>query len=202
MNFDGVAKYYDRLANIVFGGAVADAQLHFLDQVEDKGSVLVLGGGTGWWLRKFLDERPNVQVVFVEASGEMLRRAWRGTGGHSRILFIHGTLSSLAAGQTFDAVITFFFLDLFDQAGLSKEVIRIRALLKPGALWLASDFVKERRWHRLMLKLMYAFFSRVAGLSTRQLPDWEKELAVNKLREIGHKYFWHGFIKAGWYRLS
>lgn len=197
--FDFVARHYDRLAKLVFGKAIVNSQLQYLSQIPKSGKILVLGGGTGWWLNNPALQNKNLEIWFVEASKEMIKRAQQNVAAGLSIHFIHGTSLNLNLTAHFDAVVTFFFLDVFEQNNLKNEIQKIIALAKPGALWLVTDFVHKSWWHGFLLSLMYRFFGIVSSLSTRTLPDWQGELQRNGIAEKDTAYFYRGFIKASLY---
>ena len=198
--YDSIARFYDLLARLVFGKSIALAQTHFLKEIPFLANVLVVGGGSGWWMKEFLRSRPHCKIVFIDLSAEMIRLAREGVQEDKRISFRCGSEESITEVATFDVVITFFFLDLFSSDSLPFLVRRISESLKPGGLWLVSDFVETRWWHSALLSAMYRFFRFTTGLQNQSLPDWNEILLKNNLRPIDHKTFYSDFIKSGLYQ--
>lgn len=199
--FDRVARYYDGLARLVFGKAIINSQLHFLSRIPKSGKVLVLGGGTGWWLNDVALQNKDLEIWFVEASKGMLIQAKKNAVMGLNIHFIHGNSMNQNHAPEFNTVITFFFLDVFRQQALEEEIQKIRGYMKPGALWMATDFVNENWWHAFMLGIMYRFFGLVANLTAQSLPDWHGELLRSGLNEIETSYYYRGFIKSSLFTL-
>src|SRR4051812_19943989 len=110
--FDRLAPVYDKLAGLVFGKAIVDAQLIFLDEVRAGDRVLILGGGTGWVLKELLRRQPACEVWYVDSSQRMIELATRNCGNPSNVHFVLGTELSIPT-MLFDVVIMNFFLDLF-----------------------------------------------------------------------------------------
>lgn len=203
--FNGVARYYDTLKNMVFGKAIHESQISFLTAVPSGAKVLILGGGSGEILPVLSKMNPAADIWFVEASSEMLRlaarRVYAKAGG--RVRFIHGTENDLPAEVVFDAVITHFFLDLFPDQKLMRLCMGIRKRLHPGGLWLVSDFVEGRQtWQRILLWLMYRFFSLTSRVEAGRLPDWMGHLQANGMEEVSSRVFYRGFIHSGLYKKS
>src|SRR4051812_8308924 len=73
LNFDHIARYYNILSIIVFGNAIHKAQTQFLDRIPDGSSVLIIGGGSGKFLREMLIKRRFNKILYVEYSAEMIR---------------------------------------------------------------------------------------------------------------------------------
>ena len=144
MGFDAIAPYYDRLSRLVFGQSLIRAQTHFLHKINSNSRILVLGGGTGWWLKDLLRQTPSCKIVYVEPSVRMLKLAMEATGNDPRITFIKGTHGFLPIGEKFDAVIAFCFFDLFSSRMLPNVVEKIVKCIQPNGLLLVTDFVKTR----------------------------------------------------------
>jgi tRNA (cmo5U34)-methyltransferase len=194
-NFDAIAKYYDQLARMVFGKAIRDAQTCFLNRIPENANVLVLGGGTGWWLNELNDLRPACRIRYVEASVRMLALAKKNSKPGCQIEFVLGTEESIG-GEQFDVIITFFFLDLFEEEQLQKTILTIKSHMPSKGVWLVADFLKTSWWHKAALFFMYTFFRMTTGLRTKRLSDWNKSLNTNGLVEKDTRYFYGGFIKS------
>ncbi len=199
--FDAVTKYYDRLARLVFGRAMILSQTYFLNRIPAGSHILILGGGTGWWLPGLLQLCPDGRILYVDSSVKMLTLAREVVNNDPRVTFIHGTHEAVAEVKAFDTIITFYFLDLFSQQDLGKLVKMISFLAKPDALWLVTDFVNTRWWHAVLLRVMYIFFRITTGLQNQELPDWEKILMSEGVSILTQKMFYGEFITAGAYKV-
>lgn len=199
--FDAVAGYYDRLARIVFGKSILLSQTYFLGTISPTSRVLVVGGGTGWWLKEFLHQKPGCRILYIDVSSEMLSRAMKSVGDDKRITFRLGTEDSIKETNEFDAVLTFFFLDLFSHEELRGVITKIKVALKPNAYWLVSDFINTTWWHAYLLSIMYSFFRISTGLRNKSLPDWPGLLLESNFRLQEHKMFFGRFIKSGLYKI-
>lgn len=202
--FDRVAALYDPLARLVFGQALQAAQLAALEAGLPGGApaVLIIGGGTGWVLLQVLRLRPQARVVYLEASPQMLARsrqllAQELPEAAVQVEFRLGTEAALEPTDTFDAVITFFFLDLFEPQRLRLLMARLNQARQPAAPWLLADFAAPRRWwQRGLLAAMYGFFRLTTGISGRHRPPIQEELARLQLRRSSHAAFFGGMVEA------
>ena len=156
----------------------------FLDRIPSGASVLIVGGGTGWLLEPLLAGSPPGRIVYLEASANMLARTSR------RMLKrqLLGTVEFRLGNETtlhddFDVIITPFVLDLFTDETLQTQFIpRLHNALKPGGLWLVTDFVQtDIWWQRALLWSMIGFFRLTANIETRQLADWQQLMAQSGL---------------------
>lgn len=174
--FDPIARWYDRLARFVFGKALSDAQTCHLSAIPAEARILVLGGGTGWWLPMLFKMNPHCEVWYVEASEKMIAQAQKNLSVDHPIHFVHSTVLPADLPGSFDVVITYFFMDLFDT---DEAVARSRMLfdrLSDHGSWLMADFVNKRWWHGALLWVMYKFFNVLDMVHIHRLPDWDEVL--------------------------
>jgi tRNA (cmo5U34)-methyltransferase len=196
-NFDRIAPVYDSLTFLVFGGAILRSQNIYLAEIPKSGTVLVLGGGTGKFLPRLMKLNPGCQIWYVDSSTAMIRRARRSVNNSAEINFILGTEDSLPKEIKFDAVITFFYLDLFELNKLGFVIAKIKASLNTGACWLVADFANsERGWTQLFIKFMYLFFRLTCGLKTDRLVDWTTALLQSGFTSTHRHVFFSGLIES------
>jgi tRNA (cmo5U34)-methyltransferase len=202
-DFGPVARIYDALAGLAFGGALRRAQRATLAAGLSLGPaprVLVLGGGAGWVLSEIWRQRPQAQVLYVEVSAAMLARTRARLRRHpapagAAVELRQGTEATLRPEEQFDAVITFFVLDCFSEAALPGALARLHAARTPSAPWLVTDFrPAQRGWRRWLLQAMYCFFGLTVGLRVRQLPPWPAGLAALGLRPSWKMHFFGGAV--------
>ena len=200
-NFDRIAPFYDQLAGLVFGKNMRDAQTLFLKFIPQGARVLILGGGTGWLLNELLSMNPGCNVTYIDASTKMIEMARKKTQVKN-VVFIQGTEDSIPQGCFFDAVISHFYLDLFDDVDGVKVIDTIRHCSHRETLLLVCDFVRSTWWHSAMLSIMYGFFRIVSGLDAKELPDWRNLLTKGGFAEISSQSFSKGFICSAMFRVS
>ena len=202
-SFDFVARFYDPLAWLVFGSALRRAQQAALAYLPlGAPYVLIVGGGTGWVLGEVLRRRPAARVLYLEASAVMLAKSRvrlrrLDPAQVAQVEFRLGTEANLPPNAQFDALLTFFLLDLFPPNELRVLLQRLQAVCKPGAPWLVADFCPPSAWwQRLLLATMYWFFRLTAGIEAQRLPPWPEELARLGLSKQWSKQFFGGMVEA------
>jgi len=193
-DFDKLAFVYDRLAKLIFGKSITESQKHFLKNIPDQSSVLILGGGTGSILTELLKIK-NVFICYIEASEKMLSMAREKFENDKRVQFIHGTENDIPSGKHFDVIITNFYLDLFSDDSLKIVLGKIKKSITTRAQWIATDFVNNNWWQSVMLKLMYGFFQVTCNIQARKLPEWNKELQDAGAKEVDSKNYYGDFIQ-------
>lgn len=195
-NFNWIAPVYDTLAFLVFGHKLQRAQVVFLDQIPAGGSVLLVGGGTGWLLEQVLTRGHTKRIVYLETSAEMVSRASRRMIRKSllgSVDFRVGDETALLPGESFDVIITPFVLDVFTEATLKSQIIpQLLNVLSPAGLWLVTDFVHPPHWwQKALLWFMIRFFRLTAGIEATRLANWqqcllEANLSLSKRnRQVG-----------------
>lgn len=200
--FNRIARYYDSLSKLVFGKAILNSQVAFLNFIPPGSSVLILGGGSGAMLPSLLRRNRTGYVLYVEASSEMLKLAEKNVPENlrSQVAFLHGTHHSLPEGVVFDVIITNFFLDLFPDEEAREICQQLSSRLRQHGLWLISDFVRGGKWwHGVMLWIMYRFFRYTSGVTASRLCSWERHLLTAGMRATASESFFRGFIKSGSY---
>lgn len=201
-NFDRIAPYYDTLAGWVFGDQIRKAQTAFLHLIPKGGSVLILGGGTGWILTEIMLKCQARKIVYVEPSGEMIRLARQSIQQVDlppvSVTFIQGTIEDLDPADHFDCLLSPFVLDLFEPPELKKVCARLQRSLRAGGHWVYADFCLPNNWKRpfaqLLIRLMYAFFRLTSQLKTRQLADVSPCFPATHFTEVQSAVFAHGII--------
>lgn len=201
--FHRVAYFYDRLARLVYGNALEQAQLALLPYVPRQAKVLVIGGGSGWVLEQLLRSQKQMDILYLDAAPAMLQLAQQRFGKYksphtSTVHFRLGTEQSLQTYEQFDIVFTPFLLDIFPPQRLRQLMQKLDAALAPGGRWLFADFWPVQQmlwWQRLLVFGMYTFFGLLSGVKARKLPDYRLHFDELKLREEFSQAFYGGMIQ-------
>lgn len=195
MNFDPLAPYYRWMETCLAGGTMHRCRTAFLDQIPPPQNILLPGEGHGRTLAECLRRFPEAQITCVDASAGMIRQARaqleRLRLSTQRVQFIHADILNWSPPrQTFDLIITNFFLDCFRPDQLATMIPRLAAAATPEANWLVADFQVAsgglaRLRSRLILGLLYGFFRATTSLSARSLtpPDGLLQAAGFTLQE-------------------
>ncbi|GAB2953003.1 hypothetical protein GCM10027048_17730 [Hymenobacter coalescens] len=201
-DFDRVAAFYDPLARLVFGRTLLRAQQTTLRAGLPTGAprVLFIGGGTGRVLPALFAACPPAEVLYLEASANMLAQARelaRRQLPRARVEFRVGTEAALQPTEQFDIIVAFFLFDLFPDPELALLLQRLQAHTHAGTRWLVADFAPPRRsWQRALQWLMYRFFGLLAGVRGRRLPDLAGGLKRLGLRPGWQQRWADGLVEA------
>ncbi|MEM0999400.1 MAG: class I SAM-dependent methyltransferase [Bacteroidota bacterium] len=208
--FDRLAAIYDGLARAVYGKSIRRAQLHFLDQWPKGATVLIVGGGTGWFLEAVLRKTDPRKVYYIELSEKMLEKSAalireQLPAALPRVEFRRGTVHDQAPPAPVDIVVTHFYLDLFNGAELRGEIATLDAHLRPGGYWSLADFAYVERGimrpvARFLVAGMYFFFRLAAGIRSRKLEVYPDHLAKSGLIPQAEARYYGGMIRASWHR--
>lgn len=199
--FNRLAPAYTLLAKIIFGNAIQQSQLHFLNYILPDDRMLILGGGSGDLLKAILKIHPAIRIDYIDISPKMLELARKKNPVPLNVNFIEGTEGNIPE-VSYSVVITNFYLDLFPNETLTKVISKIKKSLRPSATWLVTDFVNEKTWHRIMLWIMYRFFRITTGIEAKRLPDWRVALLKSGVNEVDSVNYYGGFIKSSVYKIS
>jgi ubiquinone/menaquinone biosynthesis C-methylase UbiE len=190
MNIDRFAPFYRWVEYAAFGRALERRRFAFLHRLGNAHRVLILGEGDGRTLARLLAVAPAARIDVVELSSAMIHLAKRRTGSSDRIDFRQAdALTTCWPNESYDGVVTNFFLDCFHEPEAKLLVHRLAGALVPGGVWIVSEFaIPERgwrRWHALLwTRSMYIFFGVVSSLPVRRLPPLGRLLAEEGLRRL------------------
>ena len=200
-NFENAAAFYDKLSQLVYGKALLKAQGHFLSYIKPGSRILIIGGGTGKIIEQLARQQQDaLTMVYVEVSESMMALSQKRTPGNNKISFINKPIESVVFDDKFDVVITSFFFINFKQANLERHFGHIHRFIKPGALWLNTDFQYTGQWWQwLLLKSMFWFFKAVCNIETTRLPNTTESFSRYGYRSINEKDFFGSFIKTNVY---
>ena len=197
-NFNIVAPFYDALARLVFGYRLELAQQYFLEEVKPNTQVLIVGGGSGKileWLPKDL----NLKVDYVELSDGMLNRAMKREQHGNHISFKRKDVFEV--NDSYNIIITNFFLDCFPEEKLIEVITHLNARLKEKGAWLVTDFsLPANSRQRILLWTMHTFFRLLARLESTKLQDIRGILALSGLKIRKEKLFSEQLIFSAVYR--
>ncbi|GGH20674.1 class I SAM-dependent methyltransferase [Mucilaginibacter phyllosphaerae] len=201
-NYDNSASFYDRLSRLVYGKALINAQVYSLPYIPQNSGILIVGGGTGWLLEEITRLYPSgLNITYVEISANMMALSRKRNTGGNKVTYIHSAIEKAAVRQGFDVVITPFLFDNFTEANLPTLFGHIHQCLKPGGLWLNTDFrLTGKWWQYVLLKSMLLFFKVLCGVESWRLPDVEKQFALHKYQILEEKSFFGDFVMSKVYK--
>jgi ubiquinone/menaquinone biosynthesis C-methylase UbiE len=183
MNFDLLAPHYRWMEIVLAGEKLQHCRTAFLPQIRDAKNVLILGEGNGRFLLECRKALISAQITCVDSSPRMLQlarsRLERRGLAVDGIQFVQAdALSWKSPTQSFDLIVTHFFLDCFAPDQLQQLLAKLACACLPRSRWLLADFqIPEagiRRWRAGLIHwMMYCFFRIAARLPAKHLtvPD-------------------------------
>ncbi|MFT4155395.1 class I SAM-dependent methyltransferase [Parafilimonas sp.] len=203
-DYNGIAKYYDRLSRIVFQRSVIKAQAYLLAFIKDNDRILLAGGGTGWILEEISKlNKKNVSVVYVEKSANMIALSKKRKCGNMAVEFVNCPIETYTTQEHFDVILTPFFFDNFIDKKIKYIFSKLDTYLKRKGFWLYADFVNDKQnkkeWQQMLLKGMYLFFKITTNIETQKLVDLNRYFA-DKYVMITQQFYYKRFIQAVAYR--
>jgi trans-aconitate methyltransferase len=199
MNFDRVARPYEAMERIVFGGALERCRTGLLPSLSQPARALLIGEGDGRFLQQFLERFPQTEVDVVEPSAAMIARAQRRVGARKNVRFHRTDILAAELRGPYDLVVTHFVLDVFTADAVMTLACRIREVA-PNGLWLISEFqVCQNPWaaraaSRACIAFMYAFFRATAGVRVSEVPEYARVLLQNGFTRVSRREAWDGFL--------
>jgi ubiquinone/menaquinone biosynthesis C-methylase UbiE len=179
-NFNFIARPYRWFEYLTLGKSLENCRNHFLLQLLDRRHALVLGDGDGRFLAQLLKQNPDLHADAVDISTAMLqllrKRCKTATPNAAvRLRTHHANAITIPLQPGYDLVVTHFFLDCFTTKQLQTLLPGLAHCLRPGALWVISDFnIPATRPFaaRLLVATLYRAFGLLTGLAVRSLPEY------------------------------
>lgn len=195
-NYDNSAWFYDQLSRLVYGKALVRAQVYLLQYIPVGSNILIAGGGTGWILEEISKlHSSGLKITYVEISANMMALSRKRNIGSNEVIFINGPVENLEGQNNYDVLITPFLFDNFTEQTLQIVFAHLHNQLKPGGLWLNTDFRPTGKWWQaFLLQSMISFFRIICQIEAKKLPEIEKCFEQHQLKIIGQRDFFGEFI--------
>jgi len=195
-NYDNSAWFYDSLSKLVYGRALINAQVFLLQYIPPNSNIFIGGGGTGWILEELSRIHPSgLKISYAEISSKMTALSKKRNYADNEVIFINSAVEDVLITDEFDVIITPFLFDNFTETTLQKVFNHLHHSLKPGGLWLNTDFqLTGKWWQNILLKTMFVFFKIICRIETSVLPDIEKHFNDKSYSVIAEKVFFGKFV--------
>lgn len=176
--FDRVASLYPLLERLVYAHRLSAARHAFLPALSRRANCLLLGEGNGRFLRRLLEQSPHTTATVVEISPRMIDCAQKSLppSCRQRVNWLEASALDIRLPvESFDAVITHYFFDLFPPAGQRQILQNTLPALKLGGVWQDSEFLSGGNTvvtalrNRARLALAYRFLGLLCDFPARTL---------------------------------
>ncbi|MCH2206242.1 MAG: class I SAM-dependent methyltransferase [Lentisphaerales bacterium] len=197
---------YDLLGTVCFLGKLHASQKkqlkHFPKQVKN---ILILGGGTGKFLVDLASQIDFESLTYLDISPKMISQARSKVIKEipqllPKINFICAPASDLP-DQTYELIITHYFMDCFQQKDFELLALKLRNMLAPNGLWSMVDFYNESNSssRSLLIRFLYLFFRVSCNLNVRKLPEFDAWFHRHMHCQHSQKLL-NGLLKASLYK--
>jgi ubiquinone/menaquinone biosynthesis C-methylase UbiE len=195
-NYDNSAWFYDRLSRVIYGKALIRSQVYLLKFIPAHTEILIVGGGTGWILEEIAKVHPSgLKITYVEISAKMTALSRKRNTGNNEVIYINKEIENVSMQNQYDVVVTPFLFDNFTEQTLQKVFSHIHNSLKPGGLWLNTDFrLTGKWWQILLLHSMLIFFRIICRIEATKLPDIESCFEQYHYKISNQRAFFRNFI--------
>jgi ubiquinone/menaquinone biosynthesis C-methylase UbiE len=216
MNCDRIARFYQALEYLSFGGLLQACRVRYLRDVAGCHKALVCGDGDGRFLSELLRTNPVVDADFVDLSAGMAALARRridaiGSAASGQVRFHVGDVLEFwpwnSKNGRYDLITAHFFLDCFDDREVVVVTRKLAAISKPGAQLLLSDFRIPTNGilhdaGTAIVRVLYGAFRLATGLRVNRLPNYEDALEQAGFRKQKETLRLGGLLVASlWQRL-
>ncbi len=178
-NYKLIAPYYQFISEIVFGKNLEQIQLDSFPWIPKNGKILFIGGGSGNILKKLLQEKPKIEITYLDKSEKMISLSKRKLADKdlNRVEFVCSEIESYHTSKEFDAVLSYFFLDQFAKENRDLIIKQIETLLIPKGILIIADFSPPKKtFQRFIEKWMFAFLKVSTKIESKQIEDLNEEM--------------------------
>ena len=208
-SYDRIAFGYDFIAGLFSFNQINKSQLAFVSHLSTQATCLILGGGTGYFLQKLLEENKTIHVTYVDASMKMIASAQKRISKKRpselyRVSFICKHVEDFQF-ENYDLIVCNYFLDLFDDAYVTLLIERFKQHLKKDGLLYITDFsIPEKgfmHWStKVGVKILYTLFGWITSLSVQHLPNIKSIVLQNNFVLLESVAFFKGALKCNLYK--
>lgn len=203
-DYNRIAWVYDALAQWVFRGNILKSQIHFLNLIEPKQRVLIIGGGSGKVLIALDHLNMTLTIDFVEPAHAMIEKARRRSDKlHNLTINFHQTrFEDYHSKGAYDWVCCFYFLDLFKEDTLNQHLTKIEQIMSHRAQLMVADFQNPSGhiWMKILSRFMHLFFKLTTNLESNRLKDIHSLLANQGFKQVNKAQYFSQFIFSAVYQ--
>lgn len=180
--FDKIAKYYNLLEILAFGKILFVTRLYLLTRTNNPNNILVVGEGTGRFLKYLLNCYPKSSITIVDSSNRMIKimRGYNQISKVQNITILQQDYFKHIPGAKYDLIYTNFFLDCFKSTDVLKIVGKIKVMLNETGEWNDVDFTVPHKsnllnyyYNKLVLKVLYKFFRLICKIESASIKNVE-----------------------------
>src|SRR5664279_570103 len=185
-NFDAIARPYRWLEYITCGRLLERVRFAHIPGLADRTRALLLGDGDGRFLERLTFHNRALYAEAVDSSARMLAllqsRICKAGAGDRVTLTQANVIDEKfqPCGSGYDLVVTHFFFDCLTDREVEEIVDRVIPTLAHESIWIVSEFdvppAGPRMCARILIRLLYASFGLLTGLSVHSLPDYRRVL--------------------------
>ena len=178
--FDRVAKYYNLLEILAFGKILYGTRLYFLTRTSKPNNILIVGEGTGHFLKYLVKCYPKSSITIVDSSNRMIKimRGYNQISKVQNITILQQDYLKHIPRTKYDLIYTNFFLDCFKSTDVLEIVNKIRLMLNEIGEWNDVDFATPDKrnllsynYNNFILKVLYKSFRLVCKIESVSISD-------------------------------
>lgn len=208
--FDHLASFYDAFTCLISLNYINKSQNTFISELHSNKKGLILGGGTGYFLQKLLEQNQHIEITYVDFSMKMIEYAKKRISKTNpndlhRVTFICKAVELIEFNE-YDLIVCNYFLDMFDSKYVTILSKKMRKSLVTGGYLYVTDFTIPQKniffqWGtQTGLKLLYYFFNCTTQLKANKLPEINTILQHEGFTFTHTKDFLHGILRCRLYK--
>lgn len=178
--FNLLGYFYNPLKRIFLHNKPERAITNVLANVPLSQNILIVGGGADNTIAELLRLKRCSQITQVDISSVLTRKAkQRNAKFESNLLppnYVVSPFLNWNSEQRFDWVIFPFYLDLFADEEVIKNIDQVKKYLNLDGRVLVIDFISDQKMSMVnswLIKALYFLFYPFTGNFRNQIPDYQ-----------------------------
>lgn len=205
---DAISNWYDFFGHVCSGGRIYESQVSLIPHLPKRCEhILIPGCGNGKFLIPLLENITFSSLTIIDSSAIMIENAKQNSlNWEHQIKYIHAEFNTNELDQDYDLICAPYFLDLFEDSLCTEMVFDLYSLLKPGGLFLCSDFdltsgIHNRPfWSKIYIRFLYEVFFLTTGMLTKDLPRVFENFDKLGMDLVAEDYFMCSIIHSAIYK--
>lgn len=171
--YNFLSFFYDGLV-LLFGNVAFKSQTSLIPHIRNDLNILIIGEGTGKFLRKLLDLKPGSRVTCLDIAPKMLRSAnVKIKGKNSMVRMVCQDAFDFTPPEAYDLIVTNFFFDQYSRESFERIMARYKGCISKDGSWYFTDFVPRGKFFGpFVMFLLYRFFGTICRVEARSLENF------------------------------
>lgn len=183
IGFNLIGSIYNPVKELVLGKYPEQIISVAIESCQPKGNVLVVGGGADNTVSELLDLKDVQVITLIDISSVLLKEAMQRLKNHKelgKLQLVESSFFDFRSSSQYDYIICPFYLDLFKDDDVRKNINQFMNFLTPKGEVLVIDFANSQDSSikgKALVAILYSMFFWVTGTVRFTIPPFDSLFA-------------------------